>query len=153
MSSLFQPWNSPGIGMVTTMSELLQPIPCLLHACHGCYNQMCGCNNLKSNDCFNQVLVVSSEKHGITMPIPSTAKNRHFLKGNVEGNLLWSSSRNSGVCKKIRNPEFLDRFHNMFPSRFLYAWVRKCLFHCSEGCFNQASFFYMGSFPNGHYTH
>ena len=40
--------------MVTTMPELLQPISWLLHACHGCYNQMCGCNNLKSNGCFNQ---------------------------------------------------------------------------------------------------
>ena len=50
--------------MVTTMPELLQPIPWLLHACHGCYNQMCGCNNLKSNGCFNQVLVVSTKKHG-----------------------------------------------------------------------------------------
>ena len=50
--------------MVTTMPELLQPIPWLLHACHGCYSQMCGCNNLKSNGCFNQVLVVSTEKHG-----------------------------------------------------------------------------------------
>ena len=50
--------------MVTTMPELLQSIPWLLHACHGCYNQMCGCNNLKSNGCFNQVFVVSTEKHG-----------------------------------------------------------------------------------------
>ena len=25
--------------MVTTMPELLQPIPWLLHAYHGCYNQ------------------------------------------------------------------------------------------------------------------
>ena len=35
--------------MVTTMPELLQLISWLLHAYHGCYNQMCGCNNLKSN--------------------------------------------------------------------------------------------------------
>ena len=43
--------------MVTTMPELIQPISWLLHACHGCYNQMCGCNNLKA-------MVVSTEKHG-----------------------------------------------------------------------------------------
>ena len=54
MSSLFQPWNSPGIGMVTTMPELLQPISWLLHACHG----------LKSNGRFNHVMVVSTKKHG-----------------------------------------------------------------------------------------
>ena len=43
--------------MVTTMPELIQPISWLLHAYHGCYNQMCGCNNLKA-------MVVSTKKHG-----------------------------------------------------------------------------------------
>ena len=64
MSSLFQPHNNPGIGMVTTMPELLQPISWLLHACHGLYNQMCDYNNLKSNGRFNKVMVVSAKKHG-----------------------------------------------------------------------------------------
>ena len=41
--------------MVTIVPELLQPISWSLHACHGCYNQICGCNNLKSNGYFNQV--------------------------------------------------------------------------------------------------
>ena len=31
--------------VLTTMPELLQPVYWLLHACHGCYNQMSGCNN------------------------------------------------------------------------------------------------------------
>ena len=48
------------------MLELLQPVSWLLHAWHGCYNQMCGCNNLKNSGCFNQVMVVSTEKLVVT---------------------------------------------------------------------------------------
>ena len=42
--------------MVTmaTIPKLLQPVSWLIHACRGYYNQICGCNNLKSNGCFNQ---------------------------------------------------------------------------------------------------
>ena len=55
--------------MVTTIPEFLQPVPRLFCACHGCYNQLYGCNNLENNGCFDQVSCFNQKNLVVVVPI------------------------------------------------------------------------------------